>query len=102
MALGELQCPSLDYVYRMTWAEFQLRLISFNRMQEDKILIARRLAWVSLIAPNYDPKKLKSMTEERLWSIGNKKFKRVSDKSKERFIEEYKKYLEKAKHNGRA
>ena len=66
------------------------------------MLIARRQAWISLIAPNYNPKKLKSMTEDKLWPIGNKKAKTVSDKSKERFIEEYKKYLEKAKHNGRA
>ena len=85
----------------MTWAEFKIRLISFNRMNEKQEVNLRRLAWVSYIAPHQNPKKLRGLKEERWWPIGKKKVVKVDDASKQRFIEEYKKYLEKKNH-GRA
>ncbi len=82
----------------MTWAEFKLRLIAFNRITESEEYKLRRLAWVSYIAPHQDPKKLRGMKEARWWPIGKKKIPKVSDEMKARFIAEYKKYLDKKKH----
>lgn len=83
----------------MTWAEFRLRLIGFNRDEERQERKLRRLAWVTYIAPHQNPKNLRGLREDRWWKIGEKK--QVSEAHKQRFIEEYKKYLEKKKH-GRA
>lgn len=85
----------------MTWAEFRLRLIGFNRNEQRQEYKLRRLAWITYIAPHQNPKKLRGLKEDRWWQIGNRKQIKVSDEHKQRFIEEYKKYLEK-KQNGRA
>lgn len=95
MALEELRCPSLDYVYRMTWAEFKLRLIGFNRSEERQEVKLRRLAWVTFIAPHQDPKKLRGMKEGRWWKIGGSKKSQITDEHRQRFMDEYKKYLDK-------
>ena len=50
----------------MSWSEFKLRLFSYNRQQEDELLKLRRLAWVTLIAPYQDPKKLRGK-KDRDW-----------------------------------
>ena len=68
----ELQCPSLEYVYDMTWAEFQIRAFAYRRMQEKKELLAREIAWNALIGSHYNPKKLPK-DKNRFWQIGNKK-----------------------------
>jgi len=78
----------------MHWAEFQLRLIGFNRSEQRDEYKLRRQAWVSYIAPHQNPKKLRGMKEERWWPIGKKNIK-VTDEHRERFMVEYKKYLEK-------
>lgn len=85
----------------MTWAEFQIRLFSFNRQQESELYKLRRLAWITYIAPYQDPKKLRGLTEDRWWKIGEKSVKKVTDEHRQRFIEEYKKYLA-VKEHGRA
>ena len=85
----------------MTWAEFKIRLISFNRIDEKREVNLRRLAWVSYIAPYQNPKKLRGLKEDRWWPIGKKKVVKVGEADRQRFIEEYKKYLEKKNH-GRA
>lgn len=85
----------------MTWAEFQLRLIGFNKQQENELYKLRRLAWITYIAPHQDPKKLRGLKEDRWWKIGKNDNVGVSDEHRKRFIEEYKKYLEKQNH-GRA
>ena len=78
----------------MTWAEFQLRLIGFNRSEVRQEYKLRRQAWISYIAPHQNPKKLVGKKEESWWPIGRKKV-GVTDEHKQRFIDEYKKYLEK-------
>jgi hypothetical protein len=78
----------------MTWAEFQLRLISFNRSEKRNEYKLRRQAWITFIAPYQDPKKLKSMTESKFWYIDGDVKKGVSEATKERFRREYDKYLE--------
>lgn len=98
-ALGELNCPSLDYVYRMSWAEFNLRLFSYKRVNDGELIKLRRLAWITYIAPHQDPKKLRGLREERWWRIGERA--KVSEEGRQRFIEEYKKYLA-TKEHGRA
>lgn len=85
----------------MTWAEFRLRLIGFNRQEERDFYKLRRLSWITYIAPHQDPKKLRGMTEERFMKLGNKPRARVSEATRQRFIEETKKYLAKKQH-GRA
>jgi hypothetical protein len=77
----ELNCPSLDYVNDMTWAEFQIRAFGFNRCENVKDLRAREIAWASLIGFHSNPKKLPK-TKERFWSIGKKKS-NIDDKMRE-------------------
>ena len=96
-ALGELNCPSLDYVYRMSWAEFNLRLFSYKRMNEGEMIKLRRLAWITYIAPHQDPKKLRGLREERWWKIGENR-PQISESHRQRFTEEMVKYLAKTKH----
>ena len=81
----------------MTWAEFNLRLLSYKRVSESEMIKLRRLAWITYIAPHQDPKRLRGMREERWWKIGEKNIK-VDDAHKQRFLEEYKIYLAKTKH----
>ena len=85
----------------MTWAEFQLRLIGFNKQEESELLKLRRLAWITYIAPHQDPKKLRGLSENRWWSIGKTTTRKVSEEQKQRFMQEMVKYLAKKNH-GRA
>lgn len=68
----ELNCPSLEYVYSMTWAEFQIRSFGYRRMQERKDLLFREVAWSSLIGSHFNPKKLPK-SKDKFWQIGEKK-----------------------------
>jgi len=61
--MGELNCPSLEYVYDMTWSEFLIRLYAFKRMRKYDRYMTREVMWTSLIAPHYDPKKLPKSKE---------------------------------------
>ncbi len=73
MSINELGCPSLEYVYRMTWAEYRIRLYAYNREEKKKLYRLRELAWITFIAPYQDPKKLTGMTKERFWSLDGEK-----------------------------
>ena len=91
----ELKCPSLEYVYDMTWAEFQLRAFAYRRMQENKELLTREIAWNSLLAPHYNPKKLPK-SKEKFWQIGRKE--KVSDeRMKEAIKKAQEEYFKKKK-----
>ena len=68
MALCELECPSLDYVFHMTWAEFRIRLHGWIRKEERELHKLRELAWITYIAPHQDPKKLKK-SKESFWPM---------------------------------
>lgn len=54
----------------MTWAEFQLRLFSYNRQCEREDRNFREIAFNAMWGFNFDPKKL-PRTREKYWSIGN-------------------------------
>ena len=82
----------MDYVYRMTWAEFQLRLIGFNKSQVRNEYKLRRLAWITYIAPHQDPKKLRTLKEHTWWKIGKDRAKKVSSNVRELFLQRAKEY----------
>lgn len=69
-AIGELNAPSLHYVfYKMTWAEYQLRLFSYNRQCEREDKNFREVAFHAMWSFNADPKLLPK-TKEKYWAIG--------------------------------
>ena len=93
MALCEFNCPSLDYVYNMTWAEFRIRLHGWIRKEEREMFKIRELAWVTYIAPHQDPKKLKK-SKESFWPLKNHGRSEPKEDIKNAFLEAHKKYLE--------
>lgn len=88
----------LSDVYDMTFAEFQIRLFAYKRMQLEDWKKYRLVAYNALIAPYQDYKKLpKTMDKFMDLSGGKAANKGVSDEQKQRFIEEYQKYLNQTK-----
>ena len=88
----------LSDVYEMTLAEFQIRLFAYKRMQLEDWKKYRLVAYNALIAPYQDYKKLpKTMDKFMDLSGGKVANKGVSDEQKQRFIEEYQKYLNQTK-----
>lgn len=84
----------------MTWAEFRLRLLAYNRMQENELYKLRKLAWVTYIAPHQDPKKLRGMTESKFMPIGKRQ--RVSKEGVEKFKALFAEYLKAKQRNGKS
>jgi hypothetical protein len=79
----------------MTWAEFMLRRHAYFRMEEQKDLRAREIAWNALIGSHFNPKKLPK-TKDKFWRIGAVKKHETNEKMKEairRAQEEYLKQL---------
>jgi len=92
-ALGELKCPDLDFVYDMTWAEFQIRLFSYKRQDLYKWQMLRELMWTSYIAPHQDPKKMPKRKENFLPLNGDKKVNAgVTQEHKDNFIKAFQKW----------
>lgn len=60
MALFELGCPSLDYVYKMSWAEFRIRLYAYKRKDLNEWLKVREVAYAALVGSHYKPPKSKN------------------------------------------
>jgi len=91
--LGELKCPDLDFVYDMTWAEFQIRLFAYKRMDLDKWQMLRELMWTTYIASHQDPKKMIKRKELFLPLNGDKKTGiGVSKEHKDLFLREFQKW----------
>ena len=89
-ALGELNCPDLNFVYDMTWAEFQIRLFAYKRIDLYKWQMLRELMWTNYIAPHQDVKKLVKRKELFLPLNGDKKQSiGVSKEHKELFLKEF-------------
>lgn len=94
--MGELKCPDLDFVYDMTWAEFQIRLFAYKRQDLYNWHKLRELMWITYISPNQDPKKMAKRKEQFLPLDGDKKHTTgVSEAQKEMFLQEFKKYQDK-------
>lgn len=88
----------LKDVYDMSFAEFQIRLFAYKRMQIEDWKKFRLVAYNALIAPYQDYKALpKTMDNFMDLSGGSKSIKAVSDEQKQRFLEEYQKYLNQTK-----
>ena len=56
----------------MTWAEFQIRLFAFNRIQKRIDFRFREVAYASLTGSHSDPKRIPK-TKEKFWSLEDRK-----------------------------
>jgi hypothetical protein len=54
----------------MTLAEFNIRLFSYKRLERNKSILVREIAWAATIGSHLDPKKLPK-TKEKFMPIGN-------------------------------
>lgn len=86
---------SLEAVYDMTWAEFQIRLFAYKRQDLYDWQKLREVMWTSYIAPHQDPKKMVKRKESFLPLNGEKQIVGVSDEAKEIFLKEFRKYQDK-------
>jgi hypothetical protein len=87
---------SLEAVYDMTWAEFQIRLFAYKRQDLYDWQKLREVMWTSYIAPHQDPKKMVKRKESFLPLNGEKQNKGgVTDEMKATFMKEFRKYQEK-------
>lgn len=85
----------LSDVYDMTFAEFQIRLFAYKRMELREWEKVRQIAWSAFIAPHQDPKKLPK-TIDKFMNLGNDKPRQgVTDNQKNAFLNAMKEYLEK-------
>jgi len=84
----------LDFVYDMTWAEFQIRLFAYKRQDLYDWIKLRELMWTCYVAPHQDVKKMAKRKEQFLPLGGEKQIKGVSEDMKQIFIKEYKKWQE--------
>lgn len=64
----ELNCPSLDYVNKMTWAEFQIRSYGWRRMDERKQFYLKKVASAPLLAMGVKPNEV-----DKFWVINKRK-----------------------------
>lgn len=84
-------------VYDMSFAEFQIRLFAWKRVEERAWEKVRIIAWYSMTGSHQDPKKMpKSITQFMKLSFDDKKNSKVTDEMKSRFLEVYKDYLTQA------
>ena len=91
----------LSDVYDMTFAEFQIRLFAYKRMQLEDWKKFRLVAYNALVAPYQDYKKLpKTMDKFMDLSGGKHQSKGVSEEQKQRFLEAYKNYLNNSENGG--
>ena len=99
MAIGELNCPSLDYVYRMTWAEFTLRLFSYKRQERNDWYKVREVCY-QIYTSNWGDPKRKPVSKEKYLPLDYNKSNKMSEAMRERILEAKAQYL-KDKQNGR-
>ena len=95
--VGELGLR-LSELYDMPFGEYQLKAPAYARMQEEKLLHTRRIAFYAAIGSHLDPRKLPK-TEDAFMPIGEKKRKsRVSDEMRELYnkrMQEYNQAIQK-------
>ena len=78
----------------MTWAEFQIRLFAYKRIDLYKWQMLREQMWTTYIAPHQDPKKMIKRKEKFLPLNNDKNKVAVSDTMKAIFLKEYQKWQE--------
>ena len=70
MSLGELGCPSLEYVYNMSWAEFLIRLYAYKREQLRLDYRQREIMYQIYTSNWFGPQsKGKPVTKNKYWDI---------------------------------
>lgn len=91
--------PTLESVYNMTWAEFQIRLFAYNRMEKKQWFKIRELAWSATIAPHLNPKKMPK-SKDAFMRLDNEKSgsSGVSQAQKDAFMVAYEQYLKEVSH----
>ena len=78
----------------MSFAEFQIRLFAYKRMQLREWEKFRLVAYNALVAPYQDYKKLPKTIDKFMDLSGSKEQKRgVSEEQKQRFLEAMKEYI---------
>ena len=89
----------MDFVYDMTWAEFQIRLFAYKRQDLYDWQKLRELMWITYIAPHQDPKRMTTKKQQFLPLDGDKKTSigRISDEMRQRFLKEYEKFTQTVK-----
>tara|TARA_R110000796_G_scaffold93135_3_gene197608 strand:+ start:1832 stop:2095 length:264 start_codon:yes stop_codon:yes gene_type:complete len=77
----------------MTWAEFNLRLFSYNRIKEAERKDLREVAWSNFLASFHSDPKRFPKTKQEFWAIGKDQQKRgVSSAAKEAFLKATQQY----------
>ena len=77
----------------MTFAEFQIRLFAYKRMQLREWEKVRQISWSAFIGSHQDPKKMPK-TIDKFMRLDNGEAKpSVSEVQKERFRNAYSEYL---------
>jgi len=77
----------------MTFAEFQIRLFAFQRMELRAWEKVRQIAWSAFIGSHQDPKKMPKSIDKFMSLGGDKPKQGVSEEQKENFLKAYKEYL---------
>lgn len=83
----------LSDVYDMTFAEFQIRLFAYKRMQLREWEKVRQISWCAFIGSHQDPKKMPKSIDKFMNLDGGASKRGVSDEQKERFKEAMSEYL---------
>jgi len=83
----------------MSFAEFQLRLFAWSRMQDREWEKLRILAWYSLIGSHYDAKRLPKSINQFMSLNSDKKNSIISDEVKQRFMDEMADYVKQVNSN---
>lgn len=99
MALCELGCPSLDYVYRMTWAEFRIRLHAFKRNEKRAWYHTREICYQIYVSNWLDSKK-KPMPKNQYMRLDTEKSGVLSKAQIDRIEQVKKEYLNQVNNGG--
>ena len=79
-------------------AEFNIRLFSFKRLERNKEVLFREVAWQSLVGSHADPKKIPK-NRQKFWQIGevSKIDKETKDRMKEAMLHAMSNYTKRDK-----
>lgn len=82
----------------MSFAEFQIRLFAYKRMQLRDWEKVRQIAWSAFIGSHQDPKKMPKSIDKFMSLEGSNKSKsKVTEAQKERFMGAMAEYLKQVK-----
>ena len=81
-------------VYDMSFAEFQIRLFAYKRVQEREWEKVRFIGWCATVGSHMNPKKLpKSISQFMPLGLDKKQTFSISEMQKQRFLEATAEYL---------